>query len=151
MYLKLVSISSHVVSIIIHHSDYESDIDDFGKEIPTSSIPKEWIDNDEIKLREKHERLRFRRLYGRESHSVPHNDLIEPLYISPIPTSVPELSVQSIVPSTYVPVHNIEFPVSGIDSVENSTTLPSFSPDVSPSNTTIGQSSPTNNTPIPNL
>ena len=83
------------LSIISCHNDYEPDIDDFGKDIPALSVSIEWINTDEMKLRREQERLRFRRLYGRESHSISHNDLIEPLSISSPSSSVPDLHVQS--------------------------------------------------------
>ena len=81
------------LSIISCHNDYEPDIDDFGQDIPAPSVSTEWINTAEMKLRREQERLRFRRLYGRESHSISHNDLIEPLSISSPSSLVPGLHV----------------------------------------------------------
>ena len=95
------------LSIISRHNDYEPDIDDFDKDIPAPSVSKEWSNTEEMKLKREQKRLRFRRLYGRESRSISHNDLIEPLSTSSPSSSVPDLHVQSPSPSSSTPSSNI--------------------------------------------
>ena len=81
------------LSIITRHNDYEPDIDDFDKDIPAPSVPKEWINNDEKKLMREQERLCFRRMCGRETHSISHTDLIDSLSTYPPFSSVPDLNI----------------------------------------------------------
>ena len=134
------------LSIISCHNDYEPDIDDFGKYIPVPSVSTEWINTDEIKLRREQERLRFRHLYGRESHSISHNDIIEPLSISSPSSSVPDLHVQSHLPYFSTSSSNIDSNLSDINSIEE--TLTSLTPSHIPA---IVQSISPDNTPHPNL
>ena len=99
-----------------------------------------------MKLRREQKRLRFRRLYGRESHSISRNDLIEPLSI-PSPSSlVPDLHVQSHLPYSSTSSSNIDSNLSDINSIEDNPS--SLTPSPIPA---IVQSISLDNTPHPNL
>ena len=137
------------LSIISRHNDHEPDIDDFDKDIPAPSVSKEWSNTEEMKLKREQKRLRFRRLYGRESRSISHNDLIEHLPISSPSSSVPDLHVQSPSSpssSSSTPSSNINSNISDINSIDDFTTSLTPSPNLG-----IDQSIPPDNTPFPNL
>ena len=114
--------------IISRHNYYEPDIDNFGKYPYYPSVSKLWINDDEIKVKREQKRLRFRHLYGREYNSIFYNDLIEPISISPLTSSVPDFNVQSPLPSTSTLSYIIEYPVLNIKYIDKPTKSPSSSP-----------------------
>ena len=130
------------LTIISRHNDWVPNTDDFGQEIPSPSVPIEWIDSEEMTLRRDKERLRFRRLYETESLSPPFNDLIS----SPLSLHHEELAhttlldnVTTLSPSPSPPT--INNPAS-TDSPSSAPLPSSPLPDTSTASTSTSHSSP---------
>ena len=64
--LQIIYEQLHQIS---SESDWEAELNEFGKEVPAPSLHVDWLDDEEMEKRRDIEILRYRRLYGKDISS----------------------------------------------------------------------------------